>query len=66
MDSRPGCLSGLFKLFLMEKLYGWLQSKTGFGRGGLCGCGCGVVLFIMFVGIACSIFFGTDWFRLGF
>ena len=66
MDNRPGCLSGLFKLFIFEKLFGWLQGKFGFGRGGFCGCGCGFVLFILFIGLICSILTGTNWSHFGF
>ncbi len=63
MDNRSGCLGGLLKLFLLDKLFDWLQSRFGFGRG-CSGCGCGVILVIFFVVIAGSIIFGTDWFRL--
>ncbi|OJX40550.1 MAG: hypothetical protein BGO78_06065 [Chloroflexi bacterium 44-23] len=63
MDNRSGCLAGLLKLFLLDKLFDWLQSRFGFGRG-CSGCGCGVILVIIFVIIAGSIIFGTDWFRL--
>ncbi len=66
MDQRPGCLSGLLKLFLFEKLFNWLQRKIGFGRGGICGCGCGVILFVIMVSVLCSIIFGTDWLHLSF
>ena len=65
LQERPGCLAGLLKLFLLGKVYDWLQDNFGFGRGCL-GAGCGVILFIAFVSIACSIVLGTDWFRLGF
>lgn len=65
LSQRPGCLSGLLKLFLLHKVYEWLQQRFGFGRGCL-GAGCGLILFILFVGFACSILFGADWFRLGF
>ena len=66
MENRPGCLSGLLKLFFIEKIYGWLQSNLGFGRGGICGCGCGVLLFIVVVAVACSVLTGTDWTHIGF
>ena len=64
-DNRPGCLAGLLKLFLLDRLFDWLQSRFGFGRG-CSGCGCGVILLILFVLLACGILTGTDWFRLGF
>ncbi len=63
MDNRSGCLGGLLKLFLLDKLFDWLQKRFGFGRG-CSGCGCGVIMLIIFVVIAGSIIFGTDWFRL--
>ncbi len=67
MNDRPGCLSGLLKLFLLDALFGWLQEKFGFGRGCSCsGCGCGVILFILAVIFSCSIIFSTDWFRFSF
>lgn len=61
MDNRSGCLVGFLKLFLLDKLFDWLQSRFGFGRG-CSGCGCGVILVIIFIVIAGSIIFGTDWF----
>ncbi|MEJ5225562.1 MAG: hypothetical protein WHV44_13985 [Anaerolineales bacterium] len=67
MNDRPGCLSGLLKLFLLDALFDWLQSRFGFGRGCSCsGCGCGVILFILFIIFACSILFSTNWTNLGF
>ncbi len=42
-NERPGCLMGLLQLFLLDKLFDWLQRNFGFGRGGLLGCGCGPV-----------------------
>jgi hypothetical protein len=64
MDSRPGCLGGLLRLFLLDKLFDWLQGRVGFGRGGCGGCGCGVILVIIFLILFISIIFGTDWLRL--
>lgn len=66
MDNRPGCLSGLLKLFLLDRLFNWLQSRIGFGSGSCFGCGCGMILFIVFILLALSIITGTDWFRIGF
>ncbi|HEY9088034.1 MAG TPA: hypothetical protein VIO36_07690 [Anaerolineaceae bacterium] len=66
MDDRRGCLSGLLQLFLLDKLFDWLQGKVGFGRGGCFGCGCGVILLFVFLGLAASIIFGTDWFSFRF
>jgi len=67
MDDRPGCLSGLLKLFLLDRLFNWLQERFGFGRGVSCtGCGCGVILLILFLILACSVITGTNWLDLGF
>ncbi len=63
MDRRPGCLSGLFELLLLDVVFDWLQRHIGFGRGGCTGCGCGVILLILFVIFFFSIIFGHDWFR---
>ena len=63
MDNRSGCLGGLLKLFLLDKVFEWLQKRFGFGQGCM-GCGCGVILLIALMVIAGSILFGTDWFRL--
>lgn len=62
MNERPGCLSGLMKLFFLNVIFDWLQDRFGFGRGVSCtGCGCGFILLILFIGFACSILTGTDW-----
>lgn len=67
MDEKPGCLSGLLKLLLLNWLFDWLQERFGFGRGVSCGgCGCGVILLILFLILACSVISGTDWLQLGF
>jgi hypothetical protein len=64
MNNRPGCLSGLLKLTVLNFVFDWLQERFGFGRGCSCtGIGCGVILLILFVMFACSIVTGTDWFR---
>lgn len=64
MNERPGCLVGLLKLFLLDRLFNWLQKNIGFGRGGCGGCGCGIILLILFIILFISIIFGTDWLRL--
>jgi hypothetical protein len=67
MSDRPGCLSGLLKLFLLDKLLDFLQDRFGFGRGASCGgCGCGVLIFILGLVFTCSILFSTNWFDFGF
>lgn len=65
MRDRQGCLMGLLKLFLLDKLFDWLQERYGFGRGCSCtGIGCGFVLLVIFLVLACSTIAGTDWLRL--
>ncbi len=65
MDRRPGCLGGLLRLAILNAVYDWLQENLGFGRGFSCtGIGCGLVLLILFLMMACSIVAGTDWFSL--
>ncbi len=67
MDSRrPGCLSGLLKLFFLDTIYDWFQRRFGYRSGGCMGCGCGTILFFIFIYILVRIIFGTDWLRLGF
>lgn len=66
VSDRPGCLSGLLKLFLLQWLFDWLQDNFGRGRGGVCGCGCGLILTLIFIALACSIFLNTDWLSFGF
>jgi len=66
MDDRPGCLSGLLKLFLLDRLFNWLQNTVGFKRGGCLGVGCGFILMIVFIGLVCSVIGGTDWLQLSF
>ena len=65
-DRKPGCLSGLLKLFLLDKLFDWLQRRFGYKSGSCIGCGCGLVLLLIFLGLVISIIFGTDWLRLSF
>jgi hypothetical protein len=66
MDNRPGCLSGLLKLFLIDTFTDFAQKRFGFGRGGCMGCGCGVIILIMGIMLTCSVIFGTDWFHFSF
>ena len=66
MDRRPGCLSGLLKLFLVDNISHWAQRCFGLGRGGCFGCGCGVIIFIMGLMLTCSVIFGTDWLHFSF
>ena len=64
MDQRPGCLGGLFRIFLLDTVFNWLQRTIGYGRGGCGGCGCGLILMILFLVILFSILFGTNWFKI--
>jgi len=54
----------LLQLFLLDKLFDWLQNRFGFGKGCSCsGIGCGVILLVLFVLFACGIFTNTDWLK---
>ena len=62
---RQGCLEGLLELSFLNVAFDWLQKRFGFGRGLSCtGIGCGLLLLIIFILLACNIIFGTDWFSL--
>jgi len=63
-NRKSGCLSGIFKLFLLDKLFDWLQERFGYKSGSCMGCGCGFILMIIFLSIALSIIFDTNWLRL--
>lgn len=65
MNDRPGCLSGLAKLFILDWIFDFFQKRFGFGRG-CTGCGCGVILLIIFFILASSVIFSTDWTQIGF
>lgn len=64
MAERPGCLAGLFKLFLLDWLFNGLQRLFGFRSNSCMGCGCGLILMIIFIILALGVIFGTDWFKL--
>ena len=64
MNDRRGCLAGLLQLLLLDKLFDWLQKNIGFGRGGCFGFGCGFILLIIFILIACGVITNTDWLSL--
>ncbi len=65
MRDRQGCLAGLMELFLLDKLFDWLQKRFGFGRGCSCtGIGCGFILLVLFILFACGVLGNTDWLRL--
>jgi len=65
MERRQGCLVGMFKLAILDAVFDWLQDRFGFGRGASCtGMGCGVILLILFIILACGIVTGTNWLQL--
>ena len=65
MRDRQGCLAGLLQLFLLDKLFDWLQKRFGFGRGLSCsGIGCGLILLVIFLALACGTVTNTDWTKL--
>ena len=67
MNNRQGCLTGLFKLFMLDVIIDWLQDRFGFGRGCSCtGCGCGFILLILFIVLSLQVILGTNWLQFGF
>lgn len=67
VNRQQGCLTGLFKLLMLDVVFDWLQDRFGFGRGVSCtGCGCGFILLILFIALSCQVIFGTNWLQLGF
>ncbi len=65
MRNRQGCLAGLLELFLLDKLFVWLEKRFGFGRGCSCsGLGCGCITLIIFIFVAFSILTHTNWLRM--
>lgn len=65
MKDRQGCLAGLLQLFLLDRLFDWLQDRFGFGRGCSCsGIGCGCILLAVFIILSCGILTNTDWLSL--
>ncbi len=65
MRDRQGCLAGLLELFLLDKLFNWLERRFGFGRGCSCsGLGCGCFLLVLFAVLALSTATHTNWLRL--
>jgi hypothetical protein len=63
MKNRQGCLASLLELFLLDKLFNWLQSRFGFGRG-CSGVGCGLIFLLIAILLACAVITRTDWLRL--
>ncbi len=65
MRDRQGCLAGLLELFLLDKLFVWLEKRFGFGRGCSCsGLGCGCLFLIVALVVAFSIVTHTNWLRM--
>jgi len=61
-NNRSGWLGGLLKLILLTWLFEFLEERFGFGKGCSCsGVGCGVILVILFVLLACYILATTRW-----
>jgi hypothetical protein len=63
MKNRQGCLASLLELFLLDKLFNWLQRRFGFGRG-CSGVGCGLIFLLIAILLACAVITRTDWLRL--
>jgi hypothetical protein len=51
------------ELLLLDKLFDWLQRRFGFGRG-CAGIGCGLILLIVALLVACSVVTRTNWLHL--
>lgn len=67
MKRRQGCLAGLLELFLVDRLFHWLQRRLGFGRGCSCtGIGCGFILLVLFIAVSCQIVIHTNWLQIRF
>jgi hypothetical protein len=65
MKKRQGCLASLLELFLLDKLSNWLERRFGLGRGCSCsGIGCGLIILVVAILLACSIITRTNWLRL--
>ncbi|MGD0857336.1 MAG: hypothetical protein ABSA18_16310 [Dehalococcoidia bacterium] len=65
MKNRQGCLASLLELFLLDKLFNWLERRFGLGRGCSCsGIGCGLIILVVAILLACSIITRTNWLRL--
>jgi hypothetical protein len=45
-------------------LFSWLQRAFGFGRGGVMGCGCGMVIFVIAACVILGQICNIDWLRL--
>ena len=64
MKHRQGCLASLLELFLLDKLFNWLEWKIG-RRGCSCsGIGCGLIILVVAILLACPIITRTNWLRL--
>ena len=65
MKNRQGCLASLLELLLLDKLFNWLERRFGLGRGCSCsGIGCGLIILVVAILLACSIITRTNWLRL--
>jgi hypothetical protein len=65
MKNRQGCLASLLELFLLDKLFNWLERRFGLGRGCSCsGIGCSLIILVVAILLACSIITRTNWLRL--
>ena len=63
MKNRQGCLAGLLELFLLDKLFNWLQRRFGFSRG-CSGIGCGLIFLVIAILLACAVITRTNWLHL--
>jgi hypothetical protein len=56
MKNRQGCLASLLELFLLDKLFNWLERRFGLGRG--------LIILVAAILLACSIITRTNWLSL--
>jgi hypothetical protein len=67
MRQRPGCLSGILRLAIINAVFDFLQRRFGFGRGASCGgIGCGIILLFIMLMLVCGTCASVDWTRLSF
>ncbi|MDD3826880.1 MAG: hypothetical protein GX597_03290 [Anaerolineaceae bacterium] len=67
MSQRPGCLSGLLRLAIINAVFDFLQKRFGFGKGASCsGIGCGLILLFIMLVLVCGTCTSVDWTQLSF
>jgi len=63
--NRQGCLASLLELFLLDKLFNWLERRFGLGRDCSCsGSVAAAIILVVAILLACSIITKANWVRL--